>query len=322
MKRHTDRYDAEAREFRMRLAEVMNEVIDESTDPPFLPLALEIPSQNGKNEGPYERLTDSRYGNYWNLFAPSVLELGLTLDSRGRPNDVLLEFMARHGGLWAALPRFNAGLDAAYSIGVIRELQRRSMPDVKFRNQAIAALDAFFLHAASRNGYTIPEVAGLFPYRLDRGAYEQLVRESPWSFGMYDDERYLGGHISFTEPLGAAAGEALWLIRDALVSEGRDENGLPNGQLYLLPNVPSEWFDEGKKIVLERFPTAYGVINVQVRSEIGTTGIVRLDYQFDKAPARSLRQVRFRIAPRGFAVREGSFPAEHQRGAMEFSYRK
>ena len=170
-------------------------------------MALAIPSQDGKNEGPYKRLTDSRYGNYWNLFAPSVLELGLTLDEQGRPNNVLFDTMALHGGLWAALPRFNTGLDAAYSIGVLRELQRRSMRDVAYRNQAIAGLDAFFLHAASRNGYTIPEVAGLFPYRLERAAYEKLVREAPWSFGMYDDERYLGGHISFTEPLGAAAGE-------------------------------------------------------------------------------------------------------------------
>ena len=93
------------------------------------------------------------------------------------PNRWLLGYMETHGGLWAGLPRFHHGLDAAYSIGVIKELINRSTEDIRYRNQALAGLQSFFLHAASRNGYTLPEVAGLFPYRLDAGAYERLVRE-------------------------------------------------------------------------------------------------------------------------------------------------
>lgn len=320
LQQHADRFTAEANDFRQRLAEVMQHATVESTDPPFLPLALAVPSLDGRNEGPYDRLTESRYGNYWNLFAPSVLELGVTLDERGRPNTLLLETMAQHGGLWAALPRFNAGLDAAYSIGVIRELQRRSMRNVGYRNQAIAALDAFFLHAASRNGYTIPEVAGLFPYRLDRAAYERLVREAPWSFGMYDDERYLGGHISFTEPLGAAAGEALWLMRDALVCEGPDENGLPNGELYLLQCAPSEWFAEGEEIELYEFPTAYGTISLHTHSELQSHKKIWLEYEFKPAPGTKCRNLRVRIAPPGHAPRDQSF-AVKESGKLEFDYR-
>jgi len=320
LQERAERYAAEAREFRKRLAEVMQQSVDESSEPPFLPLALAVPSLSGRNEGPYERLTDSRYGNYWNLFAPSVLELGVTLDKRRRPNALLLDTMARHGGLWASLPRFNAGLDAAYSIGVIRELQRRSMGDISFRNQAIAALDAFFLHAASRNGYTIPEVAGLFPYRLDRAAYEELVRESPWSFGMYDDDRYLGGHISFTEPLGAAAGEALWLIRDALVCEGRNEDGLPNGELHLLANAPSEWFAEGQEFSLEDFPTAYGKISFRVRSSVASKGEVWVKYRFDQPEDARCDVLRFRIAPPGHASRDVDAPADRLSGDLRLNF--
>src|SRR5690606_25547287 len=125
-------------------------IVDNNASPPFLPLALDVPSLQGKNEGPYERLTASRYGNYWNLFAPSVLELGLSLDTeRDWPNRLLLDTMSRHGGVWATLPRFNSGLDAAYSIGVLRELQRRSRRDMGERDRAMAGLQAFFLHAAS-----------------------------------------------------------------------------------------------------------------------------------------------------------------------------
>jgi hypothetical protein len=320
-RRQAERFQAEAEKLRRRLAAVMHAVIDESTTPPFLPLALEIPSLDDRNEGPYERLTESRLGNYWNLFAPSVLELGLTLDDRGRPNDVLLDYMATHGGLWASLPRFNNGLDAAYSIGVLRELQRRSMRDATYRPQALAGLEAFFLHAASRNGYTIPEVAGLFPDRLDRAANERLVRESPWSFGMYDAERYLGGHISFTEPLGAAAGEALWLIREALVSEGRDENGLANGELFLFSTVPSEWFAEWKEIVFDDFPTAYGTISVRTRSQIESRGRVAVEYRFERLPGVKCESVRIRVVPPGHPPQERTIGGDKSQGKLEFAFR-
>lgn len=323
MKSRADRYEQEAVEFRKRLIELMNAAVDERVSPPFLPLALDVPSLEGKNEGPYERLTASRYGNYWNLFAPSVLELGLTLDAkRDWPNALLLDTMSRHGGLWATLPRFNTGLDAAYSIGIQRELQRRSRRDVRERERAVAGLQAFFLHAASRNGYTIPEVAGLFPDRLDRKAYEQLVRESPWSFGMYDDNRYLDGHISFTEPLGAAAGEALWLIRDALVCEERDENGLPNGELVLLANVPSDWFAEGKEIELRDFPTAYGTLGLRVRSSISTSGKVRIKYSFAPAEGVRCQRVRLRVSPASFPPREVELAPDAAEGTMEIDFKE
>ena len=45
------RYDAEAARFRERLMEVMNSVVDEKTDPPFLPLALEVASLGRKKRG-------------------------------------------------------------------------------------------------------------------------------------------------------------------------------------------------------------------------------------------------------------------------------
>jgi hypothetical protein len=208
-------------------------------------------------------------------------------------------------------------LDAAYSIGIQRELQRRSRRDVRERGRAVAGLQAFFLHAASRNGYTIPEVAGLFPDRLDRKAYERLVRESPWTFGMYDDNRYLDGHISFTEPLGAAAGEALWLIRDALVCEERDENGLPNGELVLLANVPSDWFAEGNEIELKDLPTAYGTVRLKVRSHAPTSGKVFIDYRLTPAKNVMCRRMRMRIAPPSFPPREEELNADGSEGKME-----
>jgi len=208
----------------------------------------------------------------------------------------------QHGGLWGGLPRFYSGLDAVYSRGCINYLLQRSAVDLRARHQGLASLQSFFLHAASRNGFTIPEVAGLFPYRLDRAAYERIVRESPWNFGMYDANRYLEGHISFTEPLGSGAGEALWLIRDALLTETRDDRGLPDGGLVVLPTVPGEWFDEGKEIVLKDFPTAYGTLSATIRSTIRTKRQIVMEYEFkpfDDAASGKLKNFRVRLAPVG-----------------------
>jgi hypothetical protein len=292
----------EADDLRVRLSEVMDTVAVRETSPPFQPLALQLPSLDGRHEGPHDALTHSRLGNYWNLFAPSFLELRFAgTDDPAQPNGRVFDYAQTHGGLWAGLPRFYNGLDAAYAVGNIGYLIDRAVEDMGYRHQALASLQAFFLHAASRNGATIPEVAGLFPYRFDARAYEELVRESPWNFGMYDAHRYLEGHISFTEPLGAGAGEALMLIRNALVSETRDVHGLPDGGVVLLPVVPGAWFAEGEEIVLENFPTAYGMISATIRSSITSRHEIVLEHRFtpfgDAAPKP--RTFRVRFAPPG-----------------------
>lgn len=301
LKEQGKRLSQEAESLHQRIDEVINNTILRDGSATFVPFALELPSLNGKNEGPYDRLTASRLGNYWNLFAPSLLELRYSMQAdHAQPNDWVFNFTQTRGGLWAGLPRFYDGLDAAYALGNISHLIERSTRDPQARHVALASLQSFFLHAASRNGYTIPEVAGLFPYRLDRRAYEQLVRESPWNFGMYDAHRYLEGHISFTEPLGAGAGEALTMIRDALVTETRDANGLPDGGLMLLSAVPSDWFAEGQVIELRDFPTAYGIISLTVRSTIQTQNAVTVEHRFvPHSPTEVPRKLIIRVAPPG-----------------------
>lgn len=318
---HARRYAREAHDLKMRLSQVIGQVVDRSTRPPFLPLALALPTLDGKHEGPYQQVTASRLGNYWNLFASSVLELGLVADDAAQsPNSWLLEYMGNHGGLWAGLPRFHNGLDAAYSIGVIKELISRSTRDIRYRNQALASLQSFFLNAASRNGYTIAEVTGLFPYRLEASSYERLVRESPWNFGMYSAERYIDGHISFTEPLGAAAGEALWLIRNALILETRDLQGELDQGLFLLSTVPSDWFREGLEIKLEDFPTYYGKLSVHVLSRVESSGEIEIKYRFVANSTRVLKKMVVRLAPPGFAPRDVSLaPKSEGTLRVEFS---
>jgi hypothetical protein len=309
--------NAAARTLYVRLSEVVQTVADQTSSPPFLPLALELPSLGGKNEGPHPRITATRLGNYWNLFGPSFLELDFRGgEGGGSASDWIFDYEQAHGGLWAGLPRFYNGLDAAYAIGNISYLVNRGLNDSAYRLQALASLQSFMLHAASRNGFTIPEVAGLFPSRLNDVAYERLVREAPWSFGMYDAGRYLEGDIPFTEPLGAAAGEGLWLIRRALVSETFDENGRPDGGLLLLPCVPSRWLAEGREIRLRNFPTYYGTISMTVRSSISSHRKIAIEFRFvpfkNNTSSLPLR-FRVRLSPPGERLQEITFVPNRMR---------
>lgn len=293
-----ERLARQADEFRERIAIAFQEATVRDLVPAFVPFAISIPSMGGRNEGPHPEITATRYGNYWNLFAPSFLELGFEdPKSPGEPSRSIFNYAARHGGQWAGLPRFYAGMDAAYMCGYVGWLIDEAVRNPERRHQALASLQSFMLHGSSRNGHTIPEVVGLFPHRLQRAAYETLTREAPWSFGMYEADRYLEGQLSFSEPLGSVAGAALSLIRNAIVSESDDG-------LMLLPVVPSAWFAEGKEIEVLEMPTSHGVLTFKMRSRIASERAVVIDYVFKQHRSGEKIRMSARISPPGEAMKE------------------
>lgn len=288
-------YSSEANDFRMRLAQVYSQVLDRSVWPPFAPMALEF--RDGKNERPYPRLTADSLGNYWNLFVPLILQTGLFHhDDSKLSSRWFTDYLETHGGLWAGLPRFYDGLDAVYAIGTIEELINRASDSKQDRIRALASIEAYMLHASSRNGQTIPEVSGLFNSRFDRAEFERGLKGSPWMFGVYDGGAYLRGELSMTEPLGAGAGEGLWLVRKALIDEGRvRETMQPNGELLLLSTVPANWLREGAVIELNRMPTAYGRISLKVVSALESQNRIRIAISREGQGTSELKSIRIRL---------------------------
>ncbi len=277
-------FGLEAGDFKRRLREVVHEVLDAQSSPPFLPFALEVEHKPGNHEGPFEIITHDKLGNYYNLFAPLFLHLEIfRYKDNELPSEWISDYTENHGGLFGGLPRFYTGLDAVYSIGNVNEYMERSKMDITNRTKALAALQSYMIHASSQNGHTVQEVSGFYPERLDWQEYERVVREALWNFGMYSVESYLQGHSSFTEPLGAGAGEGLWLIRKSLIDEVRDENGLPNGGLFLLSSIPGEWLKEGKEFKLSDFPTVYGMFDLQIKSLISSRRKIYVQYKYDRS---------------------------------------
>jgi hypothetical protein len=276
-------FNLEAVDFKKRLVEVVHEVLDKQSSPPFLPFALEVENEPGNHEGPFERITDDELGNYYNLFAPLFLHLEtFKYKDTGLPSEWITDYTENHGGLFGGLPRFYTGLDAVYAVGNVSEYIERSKMDIKNRTKALAALESYMIHASSQNGHTIQEVSGFHPERLEWKEYERVVREALWNFGMYSIESYLHGHSPFTEPLGAGAGEGLWLIRKSLIDEVKDDNGLPNGGLFMLSSIPGEWLKEGEEIKLTNFPTVYGKFDLHVKSNISSKGEIHVKYNFNR----------------------------------------
>src|SRR5687767_5321145 len=112
--------------------------VNKSTAPPFVPLALELGTVPPfANEPVHDFLVESYLGNYWLLFASLALHLEFP-DTDVPFGDLVGGYLDRHGGLWAGLPRFYAGLDAAYTIGYVYDLIRRCVHDIaQYRAHAL-----------------------------------------------------------------------------------------------------------------------------------------------------------------------------------------
>ncbi len=277
------------------LQELVEKTLNHSIDPPFLPLALEIGNPQDPDflsqEKPYPVLTSTFLGNYWNLFAPLLLHTGFL----NKNSFLITDYLEHHGGLWGGLSRFQRGLDAVYTTGYVHELLEQTHGDLRKRTKALNALQSFFLHAASQNGFTIPEVAPLFNVRFDYSKYNTLVRQTPWHFGLYDGDSYLDGNIPITEPLSAGAGEGLWLMRKALIDELKNETAQATGELFILPAIPKEWLKEGKEIVFENLPTYYGPINFSLHSFLESKKEVVISFSLKSPGLYDLQKIYIRL---------------------------
>ncbi|HEY0866147.1 MAG TPA: hypothetical protein VGE01_02140 [Fimbriimonas sp.] len=266
-------YRSAAASYRARLLELADRLVDRKGGLPFLPMAFEIGGGDSyrKAEPAYPFLathtpsTDlwNYLGNYWNLFAPMLLEVRLFPCGDERERWVP-DYMEQRGGILAGLVRFDLGFDSVYGKGYIEALLQQGR-----RKEFWTALYGLFGHSISRSFYVMPEVSKVFDLRTDN---ERLYREhqrmrwnffyrfvSPWLEGWQGQEG---------DPLAAGAGMALQALRMALVREDVAQD--PPERLILLDGAPPSWFLPGKRIAFERMNTALGPVSLScVSSEKG-----------------------------------------------------
>jgi len=236
----------------------------------FVPVALL------DGDRPFDRVTASRDGSYWNLVLPYALASGL-VRAKGPRAQGIWRYLQLHGARLLGLVRADAarlyrgdphpasGIDQVYGLGMARFLADANLPD-----QLVLSLYGTLGGAMTRDTFVAGEAATVVPLRGDRL-----------------DSMYL-------PPNAGTSTAFLETLRLTLVHERRGSRGEPTG-LDLAFATPRAWLSDGRTIRALRAPTSFGPVSYVIRRR-GNAVQVDLD-----APAAPNLRLRLRL-PRGLRI--------------------
>jgi hypothetical protein len=246
-----DREDGEriasvAREFRQSILTAADKSIDHSTEPPFIPLSLY------GHETPYDPITATKMGSYWNLMAPYILGSGV-FGLHDERETWLIQYLQEHGGIAMGMIRFDQhsglfgnenGVDDLYSLRYVETLLKRD--DVNH------VLISFYGKLAQ----------GMTPETFIGGEGSSLKALDPFGRPMYLPPN--------------STGNAFFLItlRDMLVQDwDLNDDGKPD-TLRLMFATPRRWLEDGKEIKVERTSTAFGEVTARIYSKVASGQVI------------------------------------------------
>jgi hypothetical protein len=189
---------------------------------------------------PFQRLTASKDGSYWNLIMPSAFASGW-FPAQTSTTAGILRYLLGHGSRLLGLPRTyahsvygqqpGAGVAPVYELGVSRFLAAEDKPgllDVSLYGLLAAGL--------TRGTYVSGEAVSLLPVK---GAYDRVM---------------------FMPPNTGANASFLGTVRELLVHERLGPGGSPVG-LDLAFSTPRAWLAPGKRIEVKGLPTSFGKVS-------------------------------------------------------------
>ncbi len=261
-----------AAEFRTAILKAIEQSEIKTNQPPFIPMML------FGEEKPYERLTDSMLGSYYNLLAPYVISSGV-FGPRAERERWMIDYLHEHGGLAMGMIRFDQhsglfanteGVDDLYGIRYTTKLLELDQVD--------RALVSFYGKLAQ--GFT----------------RDTFVSAEGTSFRALD----AFGRPMYLPPNLSASTLYLWTLRNLLVQDwDLDDDGRPE-TLRLLFATPRDWLMDGKTISVEKAPTAFGNVSYKVRSNLKHEEVMcEIEMPKILAPKRTL--IRARV-PAGWKV--------------------
>jgi hypothetical protein len=229
-------------------------------------------------EQPYDALTATKRGSYWNLVMPYVLASGFVRPHSAQA-DGLLAYLLNHGSRFLGLVRFSPhtgvtnpgyqkpGTDDVYGTNVARFLADEDQPD-----QLVLSLYGKLAAGMTENTFVAGEGSTLLP---TPGQYYRWM---------------------FRPPNSANNGFFLETLRLMLVHEPTDANGLPTG-LELAYSTPRAWLAPGKQIVVSKLQTRFGPLSYEIDTGVG---VVHTSIELPSGFAGTLR-LRLRL-PAGEAL--------------------
>jgi hypothetical protein len=254
-----------ADDYRQKILAAVDKCEGRDAKPPFIPIAL------SGEEKPYETLTASKLGSYWDLLAPYVIGSGIFGPGSTRER-TMLDYLQEHGGILMGMIRFDqhSGLfanekavDDLYGLRYVNALLRLDEPE-----RALASFYGKLAQGMTRDTFIGAEGTGLKP--LDE----------------YGRPMYL-------PPNSAANAQLLWTLRYLLVQDwDADDDGKPD-TLRLLFATPKRWLEDGNIIKLERAPTAFGEISLTVKSRLKHGEVIaEIQPPSRQTPAKTFLRIR------------------------------
>lgn len=210
--------------------------------------SLFVPAALLARHKPFDAVTASRPGSYWNLVAPYALSSGFFTPG-GRDARGLLAYMLGHGSRLLGLVRAGAyslygkprypvsGTDQVYGLNVARFLADNERPD-----QLVLSLYGMLGASMTPNTFVSGEAATVAPLR---GASFRSM---------------------YMPPNTASNSAFLETLRLMLVHETRDKDGTPVG-LELAFSTPRPWLGDGKTIAVNDAPTSFGSVTYSLHRD-------------------------------------------------------
>lgn len=260
-----------AAEFRPVILKAVEKSVRRDFQPPFVPIAL-----FGEEE-PYDMVTATRTGGYYNLMAPMVLGSGVLGDD-SEQTGWILDYLQQRGGLSMGMVRTHPGnvmytvkqgTDDLYTLRYELCLLRRDDVD-----RALATFYGKLAQGFTRETFIDGETTGLVPL-----------------------DKY--GRPSYMPPNSTANGFFLWMLRYLLVQDWDiDDDGTPD-TLRLMFATPRPWLADGKRVSISHALTAFGEVSVSLESRLSRGEVIAHVSAPAHAPKKTLLRAR---VPDGWRV--------------------
>ncbi|HEY2412444.1 MAG TPA: hypothetical protein VGI40_09390 [Pirellulaceae bacterium] len=242
-----DRVAKAEAEIRPKIMDAVMKSVRHDVSPPFVPIALL------DKESIHDPITATRIGSYWNLII-SYVTASRIFPPGSAEEKWIPAYLEQHGGLcmgmiraggaqntfWTGPDRTNPLYGTRYALDTLR----RDDPE-----RALVSLYGMLAHGFTRNTLIAAEGNTLAPV---------------------DD----GGRFFYCPPNSAGNAHFLSILRNLLVQDWDfDDDGEPE-TLRLLYGTSRRWLEDGKQIVVERAPTAFGPVSVRAESRLNTGQVV------------------------------------------------
>jgi hypothetical protein len=263
--------------------------------------SLFVPAELLAGAEPFERISATREGSYWNLVAPYAFASGLFRPGGGDAQRIV-RYLLGHGSRLIGLVRAGAyrlygeasakssGTDQVYGLNVSRFLADNNRPD-----QLVLSLYGTLGAAMTPNTFVSGEAATVAPI-------------GPTSY-----------RTMYLPPNSGTNATFLGTLRLTLVHETRGPRGTPTG-LELAFATPRSWLAPGKTISVQNAPTSFGTL-----SYVLTRSANRIRVSVDPVPSPALKlRLRLPLGERVAAVRSAGsvVPFDRRTGTIDLSRRK